>query len=630
MKKVVSLIIGILLIGGILWYLIPTNIMKDKDVKELSAYDEIFQEQEKVDKKIKKWSNDASFTLDQPKVILNPYKISPLTAIIIFKTKNEDSVDVSINDKVSFTTEKSKKHIIPIYGLFANYDNSVQLKINNDKKNLTIKTAAYKGDPITVEKTSKEIKDNLYFLSPNFVDDCIVNGEGKVVWYLDGDYAGDIEFLDNGHFYISDPNQGFNGVKINYSSFLEMDYMGKIYKQWITEYGLHHELVPLDNNKMLVLGAKDNSPFYDSIIYLMDLKTGKVLDYIDMYQFLHDIDPELIDSLGDNFDLVNNSADYNEKTGELLISLRGLNSLMKLNFKTKEIEWIFGDKEFWGDKFSKYLLKVKDDTRYLGGQHSAFYTKDGLIAVHNNDIDQFDLSNNNLSYYKDRYTSCDLLKVDEKNKTIETVWQYTANKEQFSNVAGHMELLDNDNKLITYGWSMKEEAYKKANQVIYTDPAYKNGVVIQLDENDEEIFKITMPGLIYRTFKINSFYNDKISNYEILEFERINGTKIGGKTLKTRKISNKLKKAKKFAGKVNIKTNRAYIDYEFKKKDAVELVLANNNKSIIYTYKKENKEAPSSFNSGMASKMINMPTGRYRVFIRINDIYYDTEKIVEF
>lgn len=529
-KKGIIIAIILIVIATIILICINKVKTEKQEKKVISAYDEIFEIQEKIDKEIINLSKDTQYTIENPKVLQNPYKISPLTALIIFQTKNEESVEVKINGTEMTKMESKKEHIIPIYGMYPDYENKIELILTNGtKKEVIIKTEEYKGDPITVEKTTTEVENNLYFISPNFVNDCIIDGKGNILWYVLGDYAGDIEYLDNGHFYISDPNQGKNGVKINYSSFVEMDYLGKIYKQWITEYGVHHELVPLSNNKMMVLGANDNSDFYDSYIYTIDLETGKVIKYIDIYELLHNIDPELIESLGKNFDLVNNSADYNEETGELLISLRGLNSLMKLNFNTNEIEWIFGNPEFWGKNFEKYMLKTIDNTRYLGGQHSAFVTENGLIAVHNNDIDQFDLSNSNLSHYLDRYTTCDLYKIDEQNKTIQTVWQYTANKQQFSNVAGHMEMLENGNKLITYGWSMKQEAYEKPSEILYTDPAYKNGVIVEINDKDEEIFKATMPGLIYRTFNIKSLYQDETKNYTVESFKRINGQEMSRK-----------------------------------------------------------------------------------------------------
>lgn len=630
-KKIIIIIAVIIIIVG-LSYFIYSNINHEKQKTVISAYDEIFEIQKEVDKEIEGYINDKQYTVQEPKVILNPYKIAPLTALVIFQTDEEVSIEIKVNGVTVTNMESSKYHSIPIYGMYADYENKIELLLSNgESKEIYIKTDPYEGDPITLEKTSKEVENNLYFVSPNFVNDCIIDGKGNVVWYVSGGYAGDIEFLKNGHFYISDPNQGMNGVKINYSSFLEMDYLGKIYNQWITEYGLHHELIPLSDNKMMVLGANDNSNFFDSYIYIMDLKTGKVIQHIDLYKLLHDIDPELIEGLGTSFDLVNNSADYNEKTGDLLISLRGLNSLMKLNFNTKQIKWIFGDPEFWGENFSEYMLKVIDNTRFLGGQHSAFITENGLIGVHNNDIDQFDLSNSNLSHYLDRYTTCDLYYVDEDNKTIRTVWQYTANKEFFSNVAGHMEILENNNKLITYGWAMKKEAYENPSEVLYTDPNYKNGVILQIDANDDILFRISMPGLIYRTFKIEGLYKEETKNFEVKELSRINGTNVNGNVIETSSISNELKKSKEYQNKIKITTNRVYINDELSNNDVADILfVGENNLTYIYSYKKADEGAPKSFNSGFASIQVNIPEGNYDIYVKINDTYYNTNLNVKF
>lgn len=628
MKNVLIIIALILAIIGVA-YMIGDN----KEEKQIiSAYDEIYQIQKEVDKEIAKFIEDNSYTIENPKIMLNPYKLSPLTALVIFQTEKEQTVEVSVNNSKMTTMESTTKHAIPIYGMYADYENIIELKLNDGTaKQLTIKTDKYEGEEVILEQTSNEVVNNLYLLSPNFVNNCIIDGKGNVVWYLKGDYAGDIEYLDNGHFYISDPHQGRNGVKINYSSFVEMDYLGKIHKQWVIEYGLHHELVQLSDNKMIALGASDSSNFFDSYICMIDLETGKTLKYIDLYELLHNIDAKLIESLGTSFDLVNNSVDYNEQTGDMLISLRGLNSLMKLNFNTSEIKWIFGDKEFWGENFAKYMLKIQDDTRILGGQHSAFYTSDGLIAVHNNDIDQFDLTNANLSHYLDRYTSCDFYKVDEENMTIETVWQYTANKELFSNVAGHIELLENGHKLITYGWAMTEEAYQNPEEVLYTDPVYKNGIVREIDTSGNTVFEARMAGLIYRTYKLDSLYKLQTENYKITEFNRINGTETNAKIVEKDTIEKALKKAEKYNNKLEIITNRVYINDELQLTDSADVIfVGENDKVYVYSYKEAGKEGPKSFNSGYVSKKMNVPTGKYEAYIKINEDYYDTDLIIEF
>ena len=64
------------------------------------------------------------YTIDNPNVILNPYGISPLTAIILFETEEELPVTITVEGKDENSTyintfESTKKHYLPIYGLYA-------------------------------------------------------------------------------------------------------------------------------------------------------------------------------------------------------------------------------------------------------------------------------------------------------------------------------------------------------------------------------------------------------------------------------------------------------------------------------------------------------------------------------
>ena len=127
-----SLILLVIIITVLVVVLINVNNNKKyvskNDVK--MANDDTISLQKKVDDEIKGYINDKSYTLDSPKIILNPYLISPFTALIIFTTNDSVSYDVYIND-VKFTKmEESKKHVIPIYGLKAGMDNKVKLVIN--------------------------------------------------------------------------------------------------------------------------------------------------------------------------------------------------------------------------------------------------------------------------------------------------------------------------------------------------------------------------------------------------------------------------------------------------------------------------------------------------------------------
>ena len=624
MKKsiIITTILVLLTLLGLNYFSTYGNkFIKGKET--IYAYGDIIKKQRAMDKKINKYRKE-NYTIEKAKIIVNPYELCPLTALIIFNTKNEESINVNINGKNVTETEKAKSHAIPIYGLYDNYDNIIKLTSSNQTAEYVITTKEFDGNKIKVEKSSLEkLDDGLYFISPNFENNAIYDKQGNLVWYILSDYAGDIEYLPNGHFYISDPYQGTNGVKINYSSFLEIDYLGKIYNQYVSDYGYHHELIPLGNDKMLILGADDDSDFLESVIYTMDLNTGKVEDSFDLYDILYKIDEDWTKKFGSNFDIVINSAQFFESSNELLISVRGLNSIMLLNMDNKEIKWIFGDESIYSDSFNKYFLKPIDDTRYTAGQHSAFITDEGLLGVHNNDFDMFN-SSIMLKDYINNYSSVNLYKFNEKEKTIETIWEYSSNKKEFSKVAGYFDILSNNNKLITYGWSISKKAYKDVENIKITDEKYLNAVIEEIDENDNVIFRATSKDLIYRSYKISSLYKEETENFDVKSYNKISNLKIKNKSIFTFSIRKQLQSAAKFNGTVEAYINRIILTDDFSTEDKVDIYLVSPNyKTYVYNYKNKGQEERNSIRT-------SQDKGTYALYVKVNDVMYDTSKIINF
>ena len=618
MKKGIYVLIFIVFFIIICFASYGNKFTKEKDI--IYAYGEIIEKQTQMDKKIKEYIKD-DYTFEKAKVIVNPYELCPLTALIIFNTDDEVSIGVNINGKDVTKTEKTKSHVIPIYGLYDNYNNIIKLTLGDKSVNYSVVTEEFDGNRINVEKTLNE--DGLYFVSPNFESNAIYDSSGKLVWYIVGDYAGDIEYLSNGHFYISDPYQGTNGVKINYSSFIEMDYLGKIYNQYVSDFGYHHELIPLSESKMLVLGAEDKSDFLESVVYTMNLNTGKIIESFDLYDILYKIDSEWTKKLGTNYDIVINSAQYFKDSKELLISVRGLNSIMMINMENYEIKWIFGDKKIYSDAFKNYFLKPMGNTRYTAGQHSAFITEDGLLGVHNNDYDMFNKSIK-LKDFINNYTSVNLYKIDYSKKTIESVWEYSSNKKEFSKVAGYFDILDDGNKLITYGWSISQEAYKNVNNITINNEKYLNGVIEEIDKNDNIVFRATSPDLIYRTYKISSLYKDITDNYEVQDYKRISNLEIDNEEVLTLSLGNEFKNAKKYNGNVETYINRIILTDDFLESDEVNVYLVSKKyKTYIYNYKEKNKKESNSIR-------VSQENGIYSLYVKVNDVMYDTQKVINF
>ena len=135
MRKItyVTLII-ILLIGVVLVYGIneTRKISEYFNVKSESAIIDQVQSQKEINRELASISNDKKYTIDNPYIKLNPYSISPLSAIIIFKTEEDIDVDVYINGEYFNKMESSKKHVIPIYVLYDDYDNVITLKTSDN------------------------------------------------------------------------------------------------------------------------------------------------------------------------------------------------------------------------------------------------------------------------------------------------------------------------------------------------------------------------------------------------------------------------------------------------------------------------------------------------------------------
>ena len=69
-------------------------------------------------------NNTNEYTVENPKIIVNPYGLSPLSALIIFETKDLTTPTITVVGKSEKTTIKNtftpnKKHYLPIYGLYA-------------------------------------------------------------------------------------------------------------------------------------------------------------------------------------------------------------------------------------------------------------------------------------------------------------------------------------------------------------------------------------------------------------------------------------------------------------------------------------------------------------------------------
>lgn len=242
MKKVVIIILCLVIIisSSMVGYLV---VSANTEVK---IEDNIIDRQNEQIEYLKSYG----YTLDNPNVILNPYDISPLTALIIFET--DDVVPVSItvvgkNSDNSYTKdfEKSKVHYIPVYGLYADYNNKIIIKCQNTEKVVEIK----------IEKLPKELsstKTNNTGETLFIADDNLpyaLDKDGEVRWYLTKKYTGKIEKLSNDNLFLGSDKKDENDL---YNSILEIDLLGKIYKEYKIDEGYTGSYIELENSYLIL------------------------------------------------------------------------------------------------------------------------------------------------------------------------------------------------------------------------------------------------------------------------------------------------------------------------------------------------------------------------------------------
>lgn len=631
-KKIilVSVIVILFLILALFVSLIFVHVQKEKNREELSSYfqdktgvaavNDVISIQKEKDRELSEVIKNKKYTFDDPYISVDPYDISPLTALIIFQTKKREEIKVFVNDVLVTTMESSKVHSIPIYGLKAGIENKVSLEYDGEKKDIMIdrKDITVPTMEVRVKNNDATIDKEIYFLSsPDNLNVSAYDGLGNAVWYLKGNYALDIEFLKNGRMYLS--NDESSAIYECYGGFYEMDYMGKIHRNYSLRNGYHHELVSMNDGSILVLGGNNgtDAPYSASYIYRIN-KTGDIIDSFDIYDLFSSIDHDFAESLrGTN--MVVNSAYYKEENHELILSLRGINSILSLNYETKKINWIFGDPNFYSSAFSSLLLQVTDGSRLPKGAHTAFITSDGYLGVFNNGYDTIDVGSIYLVDHMDDYSSAVLYKIDGKN--ISTYWEYDADKKYFTYALGSFHY-SKQSKLINFGWTFKESAYVPDTLLISSyDTTYAR--IVELNEQDQEVFHATYPRGVYRAFK-HPLYENITPNYTDFSFELVNNhLKTTLEKVKTREIYSVLDEALENPYDFDITQNSVSMNAFFSDSEIVDLYFVSEDYDTYILHYKKLGEVPLA--------TINLQiTGNYAIYIKVNDQMYNTGKIFSF
>ena len=591
----------------------------------------------------------SNYTIENPNVILDPYKSSPLTALILFETNDNVAPKVTVKGKNKNTTlthtfSKSKKHYLSIYGLYANYNNEVIIEYKNIKKTINIQTSKLPDDfilPTSVKADKNKLDNDFYFFTPSSKGySCAYDVNGDVRWYLTNYALWDNSKISNGHILVS--TERLINSPYYMTGLYEIDMLGKIYKEYSLPGGYHHDYYEMPNGNLLIASNDFNNEAgtVEDYIVEVDYNTGNIVKSFDLKDILN-----MNDGQSENWTAYdwfhNNSVWYDEKTNSITLSGRHQDAVINIDYDTGKLKWIIGDPTNWSKEYQKYFFKpVGNNFEWQYSQHAAMITKEGYVFLFDNGNNKSKIKDNYVEA-KDSYSRGVMYKINTDKMTIEQIFEYGKERksEFYSPYISDVDYLDKNHYIIHSGGIVSVDG-KPSNQ-----PAglTKGNVKLTSDTvellNDKVIFEIKLPTNNYRV--------EKMKIYDTAVSKNITAKRLGtlGKTnvdkyklikLKDTKLSKNI--IKKYNISLTNEEDRLVFNGNFKRSDNVNIVLYNN---FVYKYynvkisKKpytalcvdilDDNDTNETLN---ITKYINKQdlNGKYSIYLEINGKLYNTTK----
>ncbi len=516
------------------------------------------ESQDAVEKQLKKIYDNGAYPITSPLIKVDPYGVSPLTAVAMFETKQRSKVKVTVDGKDADTAishtfdELSYNHIIPIYGLYADTENRVVFEIFNEDGTRDLYAHFVETEPVAdeiykvkMEKINEGQNDGVLTFfegTRNFA----IDKNGDIRWFfgndlIDGNTASPIRLLNNGNIAILSGE--IDTFPYYTNKLYEINYLGKIFKKYDILHG-HHEIVELPNGNFLVPTKNPDRDTEEDYIVEIDRNTGEIVKSIDLYElfnlpkiadetyFIRESIPNTKDenkTEQENYEVALDSARHDwfhlnaihYDNGNIVVSGRLQDIVALIDYETEEIKWILSDPsdEFPDELKEKLLTPIGDNFEYSYGQHTASYSNNMLVLYDNGNFRTKDAYN--IVQPEDNYSRGVAYKVDEENKTIEQVWQFGKGLDffTFTPYIGDIDTLGNNHYLINFGGMIIKDG-KPTGDIFSgfmgTSDTYSRVVEVK---DDEIIMNVIVMdegySNIFRASKENIYQNQKELSFKV-------------------------------------------------------------------------------------------------------------------
>lgn len=453
---------------------------------------------------------EGHYSFSDPFVYVDPYDLSPLSAIALFNTEEPATISIVVEGLRGGETlthefpEETTTHGIPIYGLYPEEATNVILTATfadgrTETNTLSVTGGELPSDLVSYniqheETVMEEVASGLSFsLRPSRTGYThAIDANGDVRWIFS-----DKDFLAN-NMVIQLKNGNLLGASTKHNStnygesLFEMDYTGRIYTEFMMN-DTHHDMLELPNGNFLILCADVDGKSIEDAVCELDRETGEILRFWDLTNYFPVGNrDEHGDMIGDvnyatgSHDYIHiNSIDYREEDHTVIIGSRQQDATFQLNLETGELEWILSDPEdLWTPlSESKLLTPIGEEFEYLYGQHNVRWLPNGDFLAFDNGAWRGKTVETVLPP-SEGYSRAVRLSIDEENKTVEQLWQFGKEfgAENLSTFISNVQYLGEDHYLVNFGGT----SYDADGNVHYLTPGTRKSQFYEV-KNDEII-----------------------------------------------------------------------------------------------------------------------------------------------
>jgi arylsulfate sulfotransferase len=495
-----------------------------------SSQENLITRQNNAEKAFLETFEKEEFTLDNPQLVVNPYLINPLCALVMFKTAEAVAPIITVKGKrnsredISHTFPAATSHMLPVLGLYENFTNTIVISLPDGfSKDLTIKTGQLPLGvcrSLNIRTSMDYLQDNLMFMSPAGKNLPVAfDYKGDIRWMLTENTIFDIKRVANGNILTGSSRFAF--MLYSTTGIIEMNLLGKVCKEFRLPGGYHHDQFEMDDGNVLVLTQDFHRGTVEDMCVLIDRKTGDILKTWDFKTFIpQDVGGSGSQDPRDWFH--NNSVWYDKATHSIILAGRHQDAVVSINYDTSELNWIIGDPEGWPrDMVDKYFFTPVGDRKNFDWQ----YEQHAALVCPNGDIMCFDngqyRSKNKDNYIKNRdnFSRGVRYRIDTEKMEIEQVWQYGKERGQefYSPYIGSVEYYDEGHYMTHSGGIANQNGYAAdliGPLAAKADPLTEMRSITVEEKDGVVMYELESEGHFYRAEKLPLYHDGDNATFE--------------------------------------------------------------------------------------------------------------------